>query len=124
MLKNLNKFVLEFISENASTSDTEIEKIWMYNSVQTKLKNLLIKNTTCKDPNTPKRAKSAYLYFCEKYRTEVTNELGENAKVTEVTRVLGLRWKNLKEDKAKVNELKSFEKMAKDDKERYSNERS
>jgi hypothetical protein len=118
-LKNLNKFVLEFLSENTST---EVEKNWMDNSVQTKVKNLLNKKPLCKDPNAPKRSKSAYLYFCTKYRAEVTNELGVDAKVTEVTRVLGLKWKKLKEDKTKLKEFESFEKMAKDDKERYNNE--
>jgi hypothetical protein len=118
-LKNLNKFVLEFLSENTST---EVEKNWMDNSVQTKVKNLLNKKPLCKDPNAPKRPKSSYLYFCAKYRTEVTNELGVDTKVTEVTRVLGLKWKKLKEDKTKLNEFESFEKMAKNDKERYNNE--
>jgi len=118
-LKNLNKFVLEFLSENTSA---EVEKNWMDNSVQTKVKNLLNKKPLCKDPNAPKRSKSAYLYFCAKYRAEVTNEIGVDAKVTEVTRILGLKWKKLKEDKTKLKEFESFEKMAKDDKERYNNE--
>lgn len=120
-LKNLNKLVLQFLSEYTDLN-TGIEEKWLDNSVQTKVKNLLNKKQVGKDPNAPKRSKSSYLYFCSENRDNVIKELGKEAKATEITRVLGLKWKELKEDKSRINDLKKFEKMAEEDKQRYQNE--
>lgn len=119
-LKNLNKFVLQFLSEH--NDNTGIEEKWMNISVQTKVKNLLNKKQVCKDPNAPKRSKSSYLYFCIENRDVVIKELGKDAKATQITSILGLKWNELKEDNSRVNELKRFEKMAQEDKKRYQNE--
>ena len=51
-----------------------------------------------KDKNAPKRGKSAYLFFCNDKRAEIKEELGEDAKATEVTSRLGELWNELKED--------------------------
>ena len=42
-LKNLNKFVLQFLSEYNNLENRGMEEKWMDNSVQTKVKNLLNK---------------------------------------------------------------------------------
>ena len=76
-----------------------------------------------RDPNTPKKNKSAYLYFCIAKRNIVKAELGD-VKTTEVTRELGLRWKMLKKsDKVSdKSELACFEEQATADKIRYDEE--
>ena len=74
-----------------------------------------------KDPNAPKRGKSAYMFFCAEYREKVKEEL-DDPKPTEVTTELGRQWNELKTDKKKKKELEKFEKMAAEDKERYQEE--
>ncbi len=51
---------------------------------------------TRRDPNKPKRAMSAYLYFCEAHRESVKSEFPEK-KMIEVQKVLGDRWKDTPE---------------------------
>lgn len=70
-----------------------------------------------KDPNKPKRAKSAYIYFCSAMRATVKEELGDEAKATEVTRELGKRWKQLTDE-----EKQPYQDLADEDKERYARE--
>ena len=67
----------------------------------------------------PKRAKSAYLYFCDALRAKVKKELGEGTKATDVTRGLGARWNKLKSDGGTAK----YDKLAKKDRERYQNEK-
>jgi high mobility group protein B1 len=79
---------------------------------------------TVKDPNKPKRGKSSYLFFCAENRPKVKEELGEDAKATEVTSALGAKWNELKNstkasDKKKVQK---YEAEAQSDKERYDAE--
>jgi hypothetical protein len=70
--------------------------------------------------NGPKRARSAYLYFCVANRNLVKKELGEGSKATDVTRELGARWGVLKKDKG----TEKFDKLAVKDKKRYQDEKS
>lgn len=74
-----------------------------------------------KDPNAPKRGKSAYMFFCQEYRTKVKEEM-DDPKPTDVTAELGRQWNELKTDKKKKKEFEKFEKMAAEDKERYQEE--
>jgi hypothetical protein len=79
------------------------------------------KTSSPKDPNKPKRGKSSYLFFCADNRAQVKEEMGDEAKATEVTSELGRRWTALKEsttskDKKKLTE---YELEASKDKERY-----
>ena len=71
----------------------------------------------------PKRANSAYLYFCNANRDKVREQLrkdhGEDPKATQVTKELGLRWNKAKES-GKVGE---YDKLALIDKERYFSEK-
>jgi upstream-binding transcription factor len=77
-----------------------------------------------KDPNKPKRGKSAYLFFCADHRDEAKSQLGEEAKATEVTAELGRMWNEIKESAKKEDKqkLSKYEDMAKSDKERYLSE--
>ena len=76
------------------------------------------KKSPKKDKTSPKRARSAYIFFCNDKREEVTEELVKKGKKkTEVLKKLGEMWREL-EDKEK----KPYEKMAKEDKKRFEKE--
>ena len=77
-----------------------------------------------KDPNAPKRGKSGYIFFCSANRSDVKEELGEDAKTTEITSRLGELWTELKNDESRAEELASYLKMATDDKDRYVSEKA
>ena len=77
-----------------------------------------------KDPNAPKRGKSGYIFFCSANRSDVKEELGEDAKTTEITSRLGELWTELKNDESRGEELASYLKMATDDKDRYVSEKA
>jgi len=80
------------------------------------------KKTSDKDPNSPKRGKSAYIFFCAAMRPQVKEELGEEGKSL-IMAELGKRWKELKEDGDRADELSEYTKMAADDKTRYEDEK-
>jgi hypothetical protein len=75
-----------------------------------------------KDKNAPKRGKSAYIFFCADKRAEVKEELGEEAKATEVTARLGELWNELKADEDRADEMKVYVDQAAKDKARYEAE--
>jgi HMG (high mobility group) box len=76
------------------------------------------KSSKLKDENAPKRPKSAYLFFAEKKRAEIKEE-NPDLKMTEISKVIGERWKEASPDsKAK------YSKKAEKDKERYKEEMS
>ena len=121
-LNQLNKFMLAFLESNSDEADQK--KSWMAASNQKQVKNLLSRSTKSKkDPNAPKRGKSAYLIFCTKHRAKTTKDLGKDAKATDVTIELGKRWGILKDDKSRIAELKGYEEQAQADKERYELEK-
>ena len=64
-----------------------------------------------KDPNAPKRALSAYMFFAKAERPNILKK-HPNYSVTDVAKELGVRWKTIK-DKSK------YEKEAAKDKARY-----
>lgn len=64
--------------------------------------------------NSPKRARSAYIFFCQDKRESVSSS---GLKNTEVLKKLGEMWKSI-DDKKK----KKYIKMAEEDKERYEEE--
>ena len=70
--------------------------------------------------NGPKRAKSAYLFFCDDFRSKVKKELGEDSKATDVTKELGKRWNALKADDG----TGKYDKLAEKDRERYQQEKN
>lgn len=69
-----------------------------------------------KDPNAPKVGKSAYIFFCMDKRKELTEKHPEYSGTT-ILKTLGNQWSGLT-DKQK----EKYNKMAKDDKERYLTE--
>ena len=79
-----------------------------------------LKMKAYKDPNKPKRAKSAYFYFCDDKRTAILKahrkKAGKNGKINmgNVAKELAVLWKALKV-KTKYTDL------AKTDTERYAN---
>ena len=81
------------------------------------------KTSANKDPNKPKKGKTAYIFFCAEQRPDVKKTLGDvNQK--EILAELGRRWNALKdsglaEDKEKLH---AYEKNAQEDKERYLRE--
>jgi hypothetical protein len=81
-----------------------------------------------KDPNAPKRGKSAYIFFTQEHREKAKKELmeehGDDFENKMVMSRLGELWNEMKES-TKPKDKKAvarFEKMAVDDKERYQAE--
>ncbi|KAL3117111.1 hypothetical protein niasHT_007514 [Heterodera trifolii] len=69
-----------------------------------------------KDPNAPKRALSAFFFFSNEKRQEVSGEHPE-WKVGQIAQELGVRWKALSDEERTI-----YEKKAQEDKERYAEE--
>ena len=80
------------------------------------------RKTSDKDPNAPKKGKSAYIFFCAAMRPQVKEDLGEEGK-SSIMAELGKRWKELKDDDDRAEELAKYTKMAADDKARYEDEK-
>jgi len=124
-LKNINEYIQSFLSEHGSE---ELIDAWNSKDTQKKFLKILqddssTKKTTIKDPNKPKRNKTAYIFFCSDRRQEVKEELGDSAKTTDIMSRLGELWNEMNED-AKTDEevaevIEQYKKAASDDKERY-----
>ena len=70
------------------------------------------KTKASKDPNRPKRPKSAYFLWLDENRGRIKEELGEDAKVTEVSKEAGRQWKLVTaEEKAPFEETSNTEKQ-------------
>ena len=70
-----------------------------------------------KDPNKPKRAKTSFMFYCDKYRPALIEEQrkgGGKVNIGDIAKALGTSWKKLKS-----NKRKSFDESAAKDKERY-----
>ena len=74
-----------------------------------------------KDPNAPKRAKSAYLYYCQLNRERVKNESEEGTLNNDITKKLGAEWNEIKDSPAKI---KKYVEMAQKDKVRFEAEKA
>lgn len=66
-----------------------------------------------KDPNRPKRAKTAFLYFCKDKRSNIIIEF-PNLKLGQIQKKLGKKWQNLSDKKKQEYINKNLK-----DKERY-----
>ena len=143
-IQNINEFIKAFLTTHGV--DEEIFEQWKNDENQQAvealmktLTNRLAKEKKFKDPNAPKRGKSAYLFFCAENREKVKADLGEEAKATEVTAELGVRWNTLKAtmeaapltvpaargvaaQKQAKKDFDKYTKMAEEDKERYAAE--
>jgi len=69
-----------------------------------------------KDPNAPKRPRSAYILFCAQERPNVKKD-NPDAKPADILKLLAERWKTISE-----SDKKDFAGKASDDKDRYSDE--
>lgn len=125
-VNKINKIVIAFLKEN--TNDQKNEELWMSNDIQKQVKSFCISTSNGhkkKDPNAPKRGKSAYLFFCSDNREKVKSKLGKDAKATDITRELGIRWNALKisSKSADKKSLSGYEKEAEHDRNRYEQEK-
>lgn len=135
--KNIMNMIQLFLVEQGYvvSIDKVDQEAWKHlnNQIQDQIQDQMPKKTKktkkksspkVKDPNAPKRGKSAYIFFCAENRSVVQKELGINSKTVEVTKELGVRWNTLKQStKAKDKQaVEKFEQEAKDDKERYDDE--
>lgn len=124
-IKKLNNLVSSFLTENEGSGD--LESNWLTPAIQKQIKSLFsnkAEGRKHKDPNAPKRGKSAYLWFCSEHRDAVKTDLGNDAKATDITTELGVRWNKLKNDKKRAKELTKYEKLAGEDKSRYETEKN
>jgi hypothetical protein len=132
MSENMMNIFVSWLHNNgyADNIDMDDQDSWnqlqadVYQALSEGIKHKESKPKKLKDPNKPKKNKSSYLFFCEDKRAAVKKDLGDDAKATEVTTELGVRWKSLKES-TKVSDKKAMEKYTKqaaEDKERYDQE--
>lgn len=116
-VENLSQFVVDFIQSNKNPNFNEA---WYSKKNQEALYKIIKKNNiTVKDPNKPKRGKSGYLYFCAEYREKMKKD-NPDLTVKEIVSKLGILWKQMKKDNNP--EVKRFEKMSIDDRDRYKTE--
>jgi hypothetical protein len=117
-MNRFNKFVKEFLVEH--NGDDTIVDLWMSKANQKQVKlfvNDKKHDKQSRDPNMPKKPKSAYLLFCDEFRQEVREALPQDAKVTEVTVELGQRWKDLKSNDE--DSYRAFQERAEEAKAEY-----
>ncbi|KAL1936091.1 hypothetical protein VTP01DRAFT_225 [Rhizomucor pusillus] len=76
------------------------------------------KRRSKKDPNTPKRGLSAYMFFSQECRDKVKAE-NPDAPFGEIGRLLGQRWKEMSDE-----EKKPYIEKAEEDKKRYEAEKA
>jgi flagellar biosynthesis GTPase FlhF len=112
--KYISKFVMDFIETNKSKQD-KIKDNWNSDENMKALKKLLLKNRVV-DKNKPKRAKSAYLYFCDDYRQVVKDEM-PHLDNRQVIGELGIRWHKMKEQNPK--KIVEYEKKSEIDRDEY-----
>jgi hypothetical protein len=77
-----------------------------------------------KDPNKPKRGRSAYIYFCLENRSEIKESMKGSPKPFEIMKEMGRIWKLLKESifEDDIEKLNKYTVMANKDKQRNLNE--
>jgi hypothetical protein len=123
-LKSINDYVCNFLMEEIG-EDTELIDKWNSKEIQSELSKVFPKSSKedkVKDPNKPKRGKSAYLFFCEDKREEVKQEFedsGGSYSTKDVTCKLAKLWNELKEDPARKSEMEGYEEKAQEAKEKY-----
>lgn len=73
-----------------------------------------------KDPNAPKRYKSAYIFFnLERINEHKKKFPNQKIKITDLSKESGIEWKKIKDDEKKYEKYK---KMEDNDKKRYNKE--
>jgi len=128
-ITKVNAFVKAFMVKAKDTLDEKaynaILVLWEGKENQEELTNtfkrgrkLGSKTKKLKDKNAPKRAKSAYIYYCSDFRAAAKAELGDDATVGQVGKELGRMWHEAKY----ANKVKKYINLAAQDKERYEKE--
>ena len=132
-MTNFTEYVAAFltrVSDEGLESAAAMIDLWKSDEIQAEVKAMISKDRPkkLKDPNKPKRARSAYQYYCDKHRAAAKEKLGADAKLQDVSKALGEGWQDLKtsvkkadkaEDKA---EFQKHHEAAAEDKERYATE--
>lgn len=116
-IKQLNTLITKVFGDNED---------WIKSDIQNQLKKIL-GDKKKKDPNAPKRSKTAYLFYCDDHRQSVREQLGETATFPEVIQQVASNWNKLNSDaenknKKAVQELKKYHERAEKDKARYLEE--
>ena len=83
-----------------------------------------------KDKNAPKKTRTAYIFFCQKYRLETMERMkqeSEQVKSVDVVRALAAKWKELKQwcdiaDENALHEMNECKAQSMKDKERFLRE--
>lgn len=118
-IESINKYVIDFITNNQHNSMIEQ---WNSKKNQQNLIKLFKKNNVkVKDPFKPKRGKSGFLFFCDENRDKLKKEFPEMS-VKQIVSTLGLRWKTLKINNS--SEIQKYEQMSVLDRNRYKKEMS
>ncbi len=127
--KNINDYVIGFL--NAYGGEQEAIESMVNNWNSDDVQNLLSESIGAKTKKNgkkakvkgqPKKNKSAYLFFCDRYRSEIKEE-NPSLKTSEITSKLGEAWKEIKGDGERGDEMKEYEEKAAQDKIRYEDEK-
>ena len=78
------------------------------------------KNSKKKD-GSPKRARSAYIFFCSELRSKIKDE-NPDAISKDILKMLGALWSEYKEEEEYTEDYERFKEMASQDKDRYKQE--
>ena len=114
----INKYIVDFLENNKNNND--IVSNWKNKKNQQNFFKILKKtNVKIKDPEKPKRGKSAFLFYCEEHREKLKKEF-PLLTVKEIVSKLGNNWQDLK--KNNKEEVKKYEEMSLNDRNRYKNE--
>lgn len=117
ILNEISQYVINFLETNKNPN---IVDAWLSKKNQHGLLKTIKKNNiVVKDPNKPKRGKSAYLFFCDEYRKKLKEE-NPNLNVKEIVSMLGILWKKIKEENSP--ELEKFEKLSMNERMKYKKE--
>ena len=96
------------------------DKVRYANEIETEDENVKSSKKK-KNVSSVKKNKSAYMFFCIEDREKIKKE-GLTLSNKEIITEMAKRWKKLNESNSK--ELQRFQKLAEDDKNRYSNEKN
>lgn len=106
MYDNLTQIDGELGSDNDELSNLESERGLEQNTSKSKKKKRKLKVL---DPNAPKRPVNTFFLFCQMQRDAIKEERSEllpgsdqAGELSNITKVLGLRWKNLSDQERKV----------------------
>jgi hypothetical protein len=113
-------------SETKKTSIEDLQKqinvlIKKVNNLELTFKNNnLVKEKKIKDPNKPKRYKSAYIFFnIDKVNEYKKNHPEIKLNIIDIAREAGKEWQNIKADEKKYEK---YRKMEENDKKKYKKE--